>query len=62
MGEMMGTPYYHTDDTALQTIENYQLIQGYQSLYEALKCMESCYDDLDLEDKSAYDHYIRKLK
>ena len=58
----MGTPFYHTDKSALKTIKEYQDIQGYDTLQEALECMESSYDDLDSEDRGAYNHYIKGKK
>ena len=58
----MGTPFYHTDKSALKAIKEYQDIQGYETLEEALECMECCYDDLDSEDRSAYNHYLKGKK
>ena len=62
MGEIMGIPFYHTDESALETIQEYQDIQGYKTLEEAINCMESSYDDLDNEDRGAYNHYLFRMK
>jgi hypothetical protein len=56
---MMGTPYYHTDESALQTVNNYRDLQGYYTIEEALACMEANIDDLDNEERSAYRHVMR---
>jgi len=56
---MMGTPYYHTDESALQTVKNYRDLQGYYTIEEALACMEANIDDLDNEERSAYRHVMR---
>jgi hypothetical protein len=53
----MGTPFYHTDESALETIEQYAELQG-MTFDEALADMEFCQDELDSEDRSAYNHYI----
>ena len=58
----MGTPFYHTDESALQTVKEYQDIQGYDTLEEALECMKCCFDDLDAEDRSAYNHVVKRAK
>jgi len=58
----MGTPFYHTDESALATVKDYQYTQGYFTIEEALACMENCIDDLDNEDRSAYRHVLRMLK
>jgi hypothetical protein len=55
----MGIPFYHTDESALATVKEYQDIQGYETIEEALECMECCIDDLDNEDRSAYRHVMR---
>ena len=56
---MMGTPYYHTDESALQTVKNYKELHGLATLIDALKDMEACIDDLDNEERSAYRHVMR---
>jgi len=55
----MGTPYYHTDESAHETVKNYRDTQGYYTIEEALACMENSIDDLDDEDRSAYNHVMR---
>ena len=58
----MGTPFYHTDESALEIVKEYQEIQGYETIKEALACMECCIDELDNEERSAYCHTIRLQK
>jgi|GEM_PF-2803901 hypothetical protein len=53
--------YYHTDESAYQTIKNYQLLQEIESFNQALDSMHEDWDYLDHEDKSAYAHYMRNL-
>jgi hypothetical protein len=57
----MGT-FYHTDESALQTVQDYKDVQGIDTLEEALEEMRCCYDDLDSEDRSAYDYVIKRSK
>jgi len=52
----MGTPYYHTAESVFETIKRYKDLHGFETIEEAIEDMESCYDDLDAEDKSAYDY------
>jgi len=54
----MGT-FYHTDESAMKTVQEYQMWQGYDTLEQALECMKASYDDLDAEDRSAYDRVNR---
>lgn len=54
----MATPYYHTDRSALETIQNYADCQGLD-FEAALEEMELCWDDLDRDEQSALDHYWR---
>lgn len=56
----MGTPYYHTDESAVETIQNYADLQG-MTFDEAVADMGSCYDDLDNEDRSAYNYFINNI-
>jgi hypothetical protein len=56
----MGTPYYHTDESATQTIQDYADLHGL-SFTDALHDMGFCYDDLDNQDRSAYNYYFDKL-
>jgi hypothetical protein len=59
MEEIMGTPFYHTDESALKTIEDYRDTQGYYTIEEALACMANNIDELDNEDRGALNHYRR---
>jgi hypothetical protein len=52
----MGTPYYHTAESVFETIKRYKDLHGFETIEEAIEDMASCYDDLDAEDKSAYDY------
>ena len=58
----MGIPFYHTDESALQTVKEYQELHDLPSLEDALRDMEHCIDDLDNEDRSAMRHVLRTLK
>ena len=62
MGEMMGIPFYHTDESALQTVEDYRDIQGYYTIEEALACMENNIDGLDNDERCALNYYRRVNK
>lgn len=54
--------YIHTPESAIETIKNYQELQGFETLEETVKDMDFCYDDLDSEDQSALDYFIRYSK
>jgi len=58
----MGTPYYHTDDSAYESIKNYQDLHGIAIFNEALDEMYRNLDDLDIEDRSAVIHYVRNIE
>ena len=56
----MGTPLIGmTIKEACDTITNYQNIQGLPGFLEALKDMEACYDDLDREDRAAFNMFMQ---
>ena len=57
----MGTPFYHTDESALQTVEEYKNIHGFETIEDALRDMEYCIDDLNNEDRSAMRHVMRVI-
>lgn len=58
----MGTPFYHTDESALQAVKNYKDTQGLDSIEDALIDMKFCFDDLDAEDRSAYNYVVKRAK
>jgi hypothetical protein len=62
MEEIMGTPFYHTDESALETIQDYQNMHGLENIEDAIVDMEFCIDDLDNEDRGALNHYRRVNK
>ncbi len=49
----MSTGYYHTDESARDTIREYRDGNGFDTFAEAISDMQACVDDLDDEDKSA---------
>jgi hypothetical protein len=49
----MSTDYYHTDESARESIRNYRDLQGLDTFEDAIYDMQECFDDLDDEDKSA---------
>jgi hypothetical protein len=57
----MGIPFYHTDESALEVVKDYQAMHGLDSIEDALIDMEFCIDDLDREDRSAFRHVMRLL-
>jgi len=57
----MGTPFYHTNESAYETAKAYQELHGFVTLNEALNDMNACWDDLDSEDRGALAHYVRNF-
>lgn len=55
----MGTPFYHTQESALSAVWHYGEIQGIEDFMAILTDMEACYDDLDSEDRAAYNFIMR---
>jgi hypothetical protein len=56
----MGTPLIGmTIKEACDIISNYRDLQGLPGYLEALKDMEACYDDLDREDRAAFNMFMR---
>ena len=49
----MSTDYYHTNESARESIRNYRDLQGLDTFEDAIYDMQECFDDLDDEDKSA---------
>ena len=52
----MSTGYYHTDESARDTLREYRDTNGYDTFAEAIDNMRACIDDLDDEEKSALLH------
>jgi hypothetical protein len=57
----MGTPYYHSTESAIETIHTYAMSNGL-SFAEAIEDMKEMTDDLDPEDRSALAYYQRMIK
>jgi hypothetical protein len=54
----MGTPLYMEMKQACQLVQDYADLHTGGDLLEGIKDMESCYDDLDREDRAAYTMYV----
>ena len=52
----MSTGYYHTDESARDTLREYRDTNGYDTFAQAIDSMRACIDDLDDEEKSALLH------
>jgi hypothetical protein len=50
----MGTLFIHTAESAKQVLKDYREINMHDTLSDALDSMEACYDELDNEEKSAF--------
>ena len=50
----MGTPLYMDMSCAVRLVQEYAEIHTAGDVLAALKDMQSCYDDLDKEDRVAY--------
>jgi Zn-dependent M28 family amino/carboxypeptidase len=59
LGEIMGTPYIHTDQSAVETIKQYRNDNEYDTYHDALISMAQIMDDLDDDERSAYNHIMR---
>jgi len=55
----MGTLYIHTDESAVESIRHYRNGNGYDTYHEALINMSEIIDDLDDDERSAYNHIMR---
>ena len=54
----MGTPLYMELSDACEIVQNYADGNTGGDILEALKEMECCYDDLDKEDRVAYNMFM----
>ena len=54
----MGTPLYMEMSDACELVQNYADIHTGGDILEGLKDMEFCYDDLDKEDRVAYNMFM----
>jgi hypothetical protein len=54
----MGTPLYMDMGCAVQLVNEYAEIHTAGDVLAALKDMEFCYDDLDKEDRVAYNMFM----
>jgi hypothetical protein len=54
----MGTPYYQTDESAVETVRHYRNDNGHDSYHDALISMAENISDLDDDDRSAFDHIM----
>ena len=55
----MGTPYIHTDKSAIETIKIYRNDYDHDTYHDALISMAENLDDLDDDESSAYNHIMR---
>lgn len=56
----MGTPYYHTDESAVELLRRYRNDNGYDTYHDALINMSEVIDDLDDDERSAYNHIMHR--
>jgi hypothetical protein len=54
----MGTPLYMDMSCAVRLVQEYAEIHTAGDVLAALKDMQSCYDDLDKEDRVAYNMFM----
>jgi len=50
----MGTLFIHTAESAKQVLKEYRDHNAHDTLSDALNSMEECYDELDNEERSAF--------
>jgi hypothetical protein len=55
----MGTPYLHTDESAVETIRHYRNDNGHDTYHDALISMAENLDDLESDERGAYNHVMR---
>lgn len=55
----MGTPLYMELSDACRLVQEYAELHTGNDILAALKDMEFCYDDLDKEDRVAYNMFMR---
>ena len=58
----MGTPLYMDISDACRLVQEYAELHTGNDILAALKDMESCYDDLDKEDRVAYTMFMRDAR
>ena len=54
----MGTPLYMELSDAVQIVQEYARMHWGGDILTALKDMQDCYDDLDKEDRVAYNMFM----
>jgi hypothetical protein len=54
----MGTPLYMELSDACELVQHYAELHTGNDVLAALKDMQECYDDLDKEDKVAYNMFM----
>jgi hypothetical protein len=54
----MGTPLYMELSDACELVQHYAELHTNNDVLAALKDMQSCYDDLDREDRVAYNMFM----
>jgi len=55
----MGTPYIHTDESALETLRIYRNDYGHDTFNDALVSMAQNLDDLEPDERGAFNHIMR---
>jgi hypothetical protein len=58
----MGTPLYMTITDACRIVQEYSRVYCENDILEGLKSMEECYDDLDKEERVAYQMFMRDAR
>ena len=58
----MGTPLYMDIADACRIVQEYAELHTGNDILAALQEMESCYDDLDREDRVAYNMFMRDAR
>jgi hypothetical protein len=58
----MGTPLYMDIADACRIVQEYAEIHCDNDILEGLKSMEECYDDLDKEQRVAYQMFMRDAR
>ena len=55
----MGTPYIHTDESAVETVRVYRNDNGHDTFNDALISMAQNLDDLEDDERGAFNHIMR---
>jgi hypothetical protein len=55
----MGTPYIHTDASAVETLRVYRNDNGHDTYNDALVSMAQNLDDLEDDERGAFNHIMR---